>query len=31
MSKGLDGIRVNTSGWPPDKVNTKVGLSLDLG
>jgi hypothetical protein len=27
--QGLDGIRVNTSSWPPDKGNTKVGLSLD--
>jgi hypothetical protein len=29
--QGLDRIRVNTLGWPPDKGNAKVGLSLDLG
>jgi hypothetical protein len=27
----LDRIRVNTSGWSPDKGNAKVGLSLQLG
>jgi hypothetical protein len=31
LGQGLDRIRVNTSGWPPDKGNTKVGLSLELG
>jgi hypothetical protein len=29
--QGLDRIRVNTSGWPPDKGNTKVRLNLELG
>jgi hypothetical protein len=28
--QGLDRIRVNMSGWPPDKGNAKVGLSLKL-
>jgi hypothetical protein len=31
LSQGLDRIRVNTSGWPPDKGNAKVGFSLELG
>jgi hypothetical protein len=30
-SQGLDRIRVNTSGWPSDKGNAKVGLNLELG
>jgi hypothetical protein len=29
--QGLDRIRVNTSGWPPNKGNAKVGLSLEFG
>jgi hypothetical protein len=29
--QGLDRIRVNTSGWPPNKGNTKVGLTWELG
>jgi hypothetical protein len=31
LGYGLDGIRVNTSSWPPDKGNSKVGLRLDFG
>jgi hypothetical protein len=29
--QGINRIRVNTTGWTPDKENAKVGLSLDLG
>jgi hypothetical protein len=31
LGQGLHRIRVNMSGWPPDKGNAKVGLSLELG
>jgi hypothetical protein len=29
--QGLDRIRVKMLGWPLDKGNAKVGLSLELG
>jgi hypothetical protein len=31
LGQELDRIRVNVSGWPPDKGDTMIGLSFELG